>query len=192
MNAITKIDIIDSYLDEIKKLDVSQDLLQMIFPFCLSTELWEKFNKFNNESKLIDFSKFQGIKYFGDGKTLSKDIEKVPNDSGGIYIYVVENSVIPFSGKYIMYVGRARLTDNCNLRQRARSHFSQYKRGEENDRMERVFDNWSDYVYLFYLQMGDNDFIDLAEKELINALTPPCNKDDYAPQIRRKLSASFF
>ena len=27
MNAITKIDIIDSYLDEIKKLDVSQDFL---------------------------------------------------------------------------------------------------------------------------------------------------------------------
>lgn len=89
-----------------------------------------------------------------------------------------------------MYVGRALYTKHENLRARARSHFYQYNRGEENERLARLYDEWAKYVYLLYIPMEeDNDTISKAEKELINALTPPCNKDYPSANIRRKLSA---
>lgn len=194
MNAVMTVDILQDYINDIKKIDISQNLADMIFPFCFSTELWDKYKRFDEETHLIDMNAFQKVKYFDDGNTegLSAEISNIPDDTGGIYIYVIENPIVPFSGHHIMYVGRAMFTQNQNLRARARTHFYQYKRGEENERLERVFDNWKDYVYLFYLPLSDNEKIDLAERELINTLTPPCNKDDYSPAIRRKLRANFF
>jgi len=122
-------------------------------------------------------------------KNLSEEVKQLPNDKGGIYLYVIENCVIPNSGSYIMYVGRARCTQNENLRNRAKSHFKQYVRHEENERLERLFDKWKPYIYLLYLPIDGNDEIDLVEDELIIALTPPCNKEYPSPKIRKKLSA---
>lgn len=188
MNEIGKKDVIKDYLEGIKKIDVIQDLQPMTWPFCLSTELWENYERRRSE---IDLQKLEKIKYF-DGEILSSEINNLPNDKGGVYIYIIDNSVLSCSGSYIMYVGRARKTDTENLRKRAKSHYSQYVRHEENERLEKLFDNWKKYIYLLYLPIDGNDEIDLAEDELILALTPPCNKDYPAPKIRRKLSKIFY
>lgn len=82
------------------------------------------------------------------------------------------------------------LEKNCNnLKVRAKSHYNNYRRHEENERLERVFDYWKPYVYISYLPIEENDVIDLVEQQLIMALTPPCNKAYPSPQVRRKLSA---
>ena len=178
---------INQYLEEIKKIDVVQNLQSMTWAFCLSTELWEKCI---NNSVTSSLNLMKKIKYFGNSdKQLSEEVDKLPNDRGGVYIYSIENSLVPSLGSYIMYVGRARKTEYENLRIRIKAHFSQYKRHEENERLERVFDNWKQYVYLSYLPMDGNDVIDLMENQLITALTPPCNKQYLAPRVRRKLSA---
>lgn len=186
MSNIIHEDVIKEYIDEIKKIDVVQDLQKMTWAFCLSTELWGKYR----ENPKFDFSKLVKIKYFGESNNvLSNEVSEIPMDKGGIYIYVIENSVVPCIGSYIMYVGRARKTKTENLRARAKSHFSKYSRHEENERIERVFDNWSQHVYLLYLPLDTNEEVDCLEKELIVSLTPPCNKDYPSPKIRRKLSA---
>lgn len=188
MEEIGTRDVIEEYLNEIKKIDVIQELHLMTWPFCLSTELWQKHR---DRKSSVDLSKIKKIKYFDEyGTKLSTEVNQLPRDKGGIYLYVIENSIIANAGSYIMYVGRARITDNENLQNRAKSHYSQYLRHEENERLERLFDNWKPYIYFLYLPIeGGNDQIDLVEDELIVALTPPCNKEYPSPKIRKKLSA---
>lgn len=187
MQKIYTEDIIKTYLDEIKKIDVIQDLHNMTWTFCLSTELWERYET-NHLS--VDLTKMRKMKYFGkDNYSLSEEIDNLPSDDGGIYIYTIENRLAPLLGSYIMYVGRARKTKTQNLKARAKSHYSQYRRHEENERLERVFDYWKPYVYIWYLPIEGNDLIDLVEEQLIMALIPPCNKQYPAPKVRRKLSA---
>ena len=69
MNAVMTVDIIQDYINDIKKIDISQNLADMIFPFCFSTELWDKYKRFDEETHLIDMNAFQKVKYFGDGHT---------------------------------------------------------------------------------------------------------------------------
>ncbi|MCM1213827.1 MAG: hypothetical protein NC331_01005 [Lachnospiraceae bacterium] len=188
-NIITD-DLIAKYLEEIKKIDVVQNLQSMTWPFCLSTELWRTCI---NDSFIVDLNYMKKIKYFGNNSNmLSSEVNDLPDDSGGVYIYSIENGIVPSLGSYIMYVGRARKTKSENLRARAKSHYSQYKRHEENERLERLFDSWDQYVYFSYLPINGNNLIDLVEEQLITALTPPCNKEYPAPKVRRKLNASFF
>lgn len=183
--AYTK-DTIQTYLEELRKIDVVQNLHEMTWAFCLSTELWEKIKELPPSIRLDQMRK---VKYFAsDNYSLAEEIEYLPEDKGGVYIYSIENDLVPL-GSYIMYVGRARKMEKHNLKVRAKSHYDQYRRHEENERLERVFDHWKPYVYISYLPIEGNDMIDLVEKQLILALTPPCNKEYPSPQIRRKLSA---
>lgn len=187
MNNLGTKDIIKEYLQEIKKIDVVQELHLMTWPFCLSTELWKKYEE---RKSMVDLAQIKKIKYFNENHdALSDDVNQLPSDKGGIYLYVVENSVVPFSGSYIMYVGRARNTESESIKDRAKSHYYKYMRHEENERLERLFDMWKSYIYLLYLPIEGNDMIDLVEDELIVALTPPCNKEYPSPIIRKKLSA---
>lgn len=158
MQSVFTEDTIQAYLQTIKKIDVVQNLHDMTWPFCLSTELWEKLRGLPPR---IDLNRLKRIKYFdNDNDSLAKEVENLPENQGGIYIYSIENSFLPL-GSYIMYVGRARKTDNHNLKARAKSHYSKYRQHEENERLERVFDNWKPYVYISYLPIEGNDMIDL-------------------------------
>ena len=186
MQSVYTEDTIQAYLQEIKKIDVVQNLHDMTWAFCLSTELWEKFKDF---PVTVCFDQMRKVKYFaGDNCSLSKEVDDLPEKQGGIYIYSIENNLLPL-GSYIMYVGRAEKTETHNLKVRAKSHYNNYRRHEENERLESVFDYWKPYVYISYLPIEENDVIDLVEQQLIMALTPPCNKAYPSPQVRRKLSA---
>ena len=54
------------------------------------------------------------IKYIVDGK-LSDEIRNTPKDKGGIYMFYLKGINLPFSEYYILYIGRARLTDTENI-----------------------------------------------------------------------------
>lgn len=170
-----------------ENVDVVNCIGESIWKFCLSAELWDNYLKNPHD---IDFNKRIKIPYFnGDSNTLSEEVSKIPK-IGGIYIYTLENPIVPESGSHIMYVGRALYTKNENLRERAKSHFYQYRRGDENERLTRLYDDWANYVYFTYIPISkENDVISTVEKELIVHLLPPCNKDYPSVKIRKKLSA---
>lgn len=170
-----------------KTVDVVQNLGLMIWPFCLSTELWEIYTSDTHD---IDFTKMNKIPYFdGDSSKLSSEVESIPDDKGGVYFYTIENPVVPETGRYIMYVGRARKTKTANLRQRAKSHFYDYQRASENSALMRMYDGWAKYIYFMYIPLEDNDTIDKVEDELIVTLTPPCNNKYPSVKIKDKLKA---
>lgn len=174
-------------MTDFDNFDINQNLELLRWEFCLSTELWENFMAYDHVVNINDFKK---IKYFDDNSaSLSSEIDKLPLRKGGVYIYILENPILPNWGRYIMYVGRALKASGFSLRRRAKSHFYDYKTNDENPRLTKLFDTWNKYTYLLYLPIDGDDKIKIIENELILALTPPCNKSYPSPKIRRKLDA---
>lgn len=146
MDAV-KTKIVNQYLEEIKRIDVVQDLSKMIWPFCLSTELWESYFE---RTPVVDLDSLKRVKFFSeDGESISDEVKTIPNEKGGIYIYFVENPLVPSIGRYIFYVGRARKTASENLRSRIYSHYNKYIKFEESNRLTRLFDDWKKYIYIY-------------------------------------------
>ena len=172
----------------VEKVDVVKSVPEMIWNFFLSPELWELYIK---ESTKVDFNNIAKIPFFdNDSKKLSKEVRAIPNKTGGIYIYIIENPVMPEAGRYIMYIGRALYTKNENLRKRIQDHYYQYSRGDENERLIRLYDDWAKYVYVLYVPINKtNEEISNIEKELIVSIAPPCNKDYPSVILGKKLSA---
>lgn len=187
MSGISSSNAFPNYMPNPGSIDVTQNLELMVWKFCLSTELWEQYKKYDH---VVDINKFKKAKYFNDDSlTLSSEVEKMPSRKGGIYIYILENPVLPDWGRHIMYVGRALRATEFGLLQRAKSHFYQFRTRDENPRLERLFNNWKNYIYILYIPIDGDDKISIIEKELILALTPPCNKQYPSPKVRRKLNA---
>jgi hypothetical protein len=55
-------------------------------------------------------------------KELSDETNRIPNDCGGIYVYVIVSPIIPDGGDYLMYIGKATKTESENLRARIRTY----------------------------------------------------------------------
>ncbi len=87
--------------------------------FILSPELWEKFNL---EGINVDYSKWARVKMMDADKELSDETNRIPNDCGGIYVYVIVSPIIPDGGDYLMYIGKATKTESENLRARIRTY----------------------------------------------------------------------
>ena len=167
-----------------KEQELKQPFADIKWDFCFSTELWKTY-----KDNRIQMQDLKCIKYFEEGVLAEKNIKMIPKKVGGIYFYVIKNPIIPDYSIACMYVGRARYTKYENLRQRARSHYADYKKRQENERLIRLFDIYKDYVYYLFLPIqATNDEIDDIEDRLINALTLPCNKEYPSVSIRRTLS----
>ena len=170
-----------------KNVDVVRSLGDYKWNFLLCTELWEKYISENHQ---IDFANMQKIQFFdGSSASLSSEVDNIPNDKGGIYFYVLENPFVPEFGKYIMYVGRAHKTAYASLRQRAKSHYSDFVNARENSSLARLYSDYAPYVRFHYVPVDGNDVIDKVEEELIVSLTPPCNDKIPSVRLRQKMRA---
>lgn len=74
---------------------VESDLASYQMTFILSPELWEKFNL---EGINVDYSKWARVKMMDADKELSDETNRIPNDCGGIYVYVIVSPIIPNGG----------------------------------------------------------------------------------------------
>ena len=108
---------------------VESDLASYQMTFILSPELWEKFNL---EGINVDYSKWARVKMMDADKELSDETNRIPNDCGGIYVYVIVSPIIPNGGNYLMYIGKATKTESENLRARVRTYKKQF--GEKYNR----------------------------------------------------------
>lgn len=147
-------------------------------------DAWEKFDK---SLKEIICKEWNEVKYLDDRGDLNPDVSKIPNNSGGIYTFVLKPNIIPDTHLYILYIGRARLTDFQNLRKRCK----EYIKDENRPRIGNMMNKWGQHLYIRYLPLDDNGTIDRLEAELIEAISPPINSDYPKKQTRMARKAAF-
>lgn len=156
-------------------------------PFILNPD--SEWSRFPDHLKPIVQQPWTEFKYFADeGQTINAAIKNVPNTCGGIYLFYIKANVIPEVHVYVAYIGRARSTDNQNLRKRIRNYATETKRPKIYD-LKRY---WSPYLFVRYLPLPQesNDLIDELEEELIKAALPPFN-DKYPKVYNQAIKAAF-
>lgn len=117
------------------------------------------------------------IKYLDNEGKVSKELNKLPKDAGGFYLFFIQGPTLPPSEKYLVYIGRAFCTDKENIRKRVKHYLweSTSKRGRP--KIARLFLHWKNYLYIRYCSTKDNDLIEKGEATLIYAVLPPFNSD---------------
>ena len=157
--------------------------------YVMAPELWERFDI--SDLNEVDFSKWQSIKLMNaEADGFSEEVQQIPTNSGGIYVYAIQPGVIPVCGSYIMYVGMASKTAHENLQYRVKACQKEIGETYKRDRLHRLFVKWGKYVYAYYLPVkAPRETIFELETRLIGALTPPCNPDIRAKGVKRAVNA---
>ena len=164
------------------EIDVCNSISNSKIHFILNPYLWNECNQEIIDSIHTDWDE---VKFLDDGNsTLHASMKFLPNDKGGIYIFIVKPNLIPDSHLYIFYVGRSLKTENQNLRKRCSEYFK-----DNRPKILRMIENWGKYLYIRYLPLDDNQFISDLEKILINAILPPCNDEIPDKEIRAAVKA---
>jgi len=144
------------------------------------TSLWEQFNR-GAYDFVYGADAWNSFKFLEEDNSLNPLIEGVDNSKGGIYIFYINPNIVPDIHVGIMYIGRARKTDNQNLKKRIKEYFTQFVQNDDGSKQLRkvseVFRHWSKYLYVKYISLEDNAIVELLEKDLIMAVRPPYNSD---------------
>lgn len=143
----------------------------------LASHLWAKIDA--KVLNIVQNSSWTTFKYFNDDKSINAEIENVSNTRGGIYLFYVSPEVIKEKQRFLMYVGKAQITEYQNLRKRIREYKGYMPPDCSRPKVNKLFREWWEYIYCSYIEFDDNQLIDYIEEELINTLIPPIN-DKYA------------
>ena len=167
--------------------ELGEKLNNQLVSYYLHKPLWDRFN-FPNLN--LQFANWQSIKYLNaDGEDFNVEIENVPNNTGGLYLFYVKSSIISGITEYPFYIGRAQFTEHQNLRKRVKEYFQKYSRSDERPKITRMFKYWSKELYLAYFTLGNNENIVELEKQLINYLLLPMNDEIPDQQIKQAIKA---
>lgn len=113
------------------------------------------------------------IKYMNPtNDDVSDEIKKIPNNTGGVYMFYIKGISLPFVEKYIVYIGRALYTDDQNIRKRAKEYLK-----PDRELIKHLFSHWKEYLYYRYYSDVNNEQIKANEAMLIRAILPPFNED---------------
>jgi hypothetical protein len=146
--------------------------------FTINPFSWEDIEEINKYLHIEDMQEIKYMQY--DMCHYSEELKEMPEDSGGIYFFYIKNPIIPDMINYLVYIGRAKYTQDQNLKKRCREYFYDYKNVKDNDsdRVQTVrsmIKKWGNYLYLKYIKLNDNNIIDSLESLLINNIRPPFN-----------------
>ena len=169
---------------------VESDLASYQMTFILSPEVWEKFNL---EGINVDYSKWARVKMMDADKELSDETNRIPNDCGGIYVYVIVSPIIPNGGNYLMYIGKATKTESENLRARVRTYKKQFGEKYNRPKLHNMFTKWGEYVYVYYLPMKSSaaDIKEIEDRLIAAYGRPPCNKEILIRSVKDAVDAAF-
>lgn len=153
----------------------------------LHQKLWEWYDLTVLDLRL---SNWITIKYLNDeGTGFNEDIDLVPVNSGGLYMFSIRCPIIPGITEYPAYIGRALLTEGQNLRKRCREYFTKYSRSDERPKITKLFEYWSNNLYLSFMTLEENQDIVDYEKKLINSLLLPFNDEIPEKEVRQAVKA---
>ena len=167
--------------------DLAQHISCTTVRFRMCPQLWSEFE--NPHGLLLDHSQWTEVKFLNDDGSLHAEIETLPSTAGGIYAFVVKSNVLPEISNYLVYIGRAKITDSQNLKKRVKSYLSNYNNERERPKIYKMIKEWGRSLHLKYFQLDDNTMIDELEDNLINSLLPPFNDKRTSTKINRAISA---
>ncbi|WP_214691172.1 MULTISPECIES: hypothetical protein [unclassified Exiguobacterium] len=121
----------------------------------------------------LETLEWKEIKFLDDtGENFHSQINNIPNNTGGLYMFQVKSDILPELVKYPLYIGRARNSDgNYSLRSRCKT----YKNATTRPKIKRMVDTWGPHLYIYYTELSDNQLIDDLEKWLIGTILPEFN-----------------
>lgn len=153
-------------------------------PFVLNPDgEWDTFDP--HYQTILD-NAWQEVKFLNEtGDQLNNAIRTIPNDTGGIYTFIIKPNIISDIHLYIAYIGRVQSTTTQNLRKRIREYFR-----DTRPLVMLMREMWGKYLYVRYLPLTDNDYIKGLEEELIRVILPPCN-DQYPGVYNLAKTAAF-
>jgi len=138
----------------------------------------------------FSFANWQSIKYLNDdGTALNENIDEVPGDAGGLYLFYVKCPLIIGLTEYPLYLGRAQLTAGQNLRKRIKEYFQHYARNNERPKITRMIKYWGNELFLAYYPVDENEEIINIEKDLINSSLFELNDKIPDTQISQAVNA---
>jgi hypothetical protein len=158
------------------------------FEFKLYPKLWDEF-EFDEFS--INDLEWHEVKYLNnDASDFSDQVKALPNNQGGIYLFIIKNPILPEVTEFLAYIGRAKYTDSHNLRVRCKQYHTTYLNEKERPKITTLMKYFKDKLYLRYATIGNNNHIDILEAELINSILPPFN-DVIPKKITRQAVDAF-
>lgn len=165
-------------------LDMCERHKLLKWEFELDPDKWDSLDP--TVRSVVTGGEWKAIKYFkDDGCTISANINELPDDSGGIYIFYVNPQLVPSIHLYIMYIGRARRTSGTySLRKRCKDYAK-----DKRPKISSMRKYYGNHLYLAYLPLPDDTLIEKVEKELIRVVIPPCNEDIYDYNVLPPVSA---
>lgn len=167
---------------------LSQKIKQHEVNYLLYPILWNDFD-FTTLLKVNPIWKDE-IKFLNDvGDDISDEMKALPDDKGGIYIFIIRCSVLPTISDYLAYIGRAQLSDSHSLKVRCRKYFYEYVGVDGRPKITRMIGQWGKDLYLKYAELDDNDDTVKLEAQLINAILPPFNDEIPDKTIKQAVNA---
>jgi len=155
-----------------QEIDVIGNVAESNLRFILNTTLWDSFDS-GVLSIISPSQSWNEVKLLAPDGKRNPQLNTIPNDKGGIYLFLAKPNIIPESYLFLMYVGRAHISTTQNLRKRC----SQYPVEKKRPKIKRMIEQWGKYLYIKYLPLDDNTTIDNVESELINKILPPFNDE---------------
>lgn len=168
---------------EKREIDIFDNFSDYKIPFVINPKLWKRID---NELIKCIREEWNEVKFLDENRQLSSQLNNIPNDKGGLYIFIAKTDIIPASHIYIMYIGRAKITQSQNLRKRCKEYGN-----AKRPKIKRMVQSWGEHLYIRYYPMIDNNKIDDLEKELINNIIPPFNDEIPDKETRDKVKAFF-
>ena len=145
-------------------VDMCRREKELTLDFVLNIDKWKTID---SEIKQLVSGQWEFIKFLNDDCTgINKDIDKVPNDKGGIYVFMLKPEIIPKLHSYIMYIGRVRRKNGFSLQRRCKEYLS-------DNRVKIAY--MRELLYFYYYPLDDDELIERVERELIRVIVPPCN-----------------
>jgi len=167
--------------------NLGEELNARVIPFILHRRLW---NKYDLSQVDLNFANWTTIKYLNeDCSGFHADVELLPSNTGGLYLFTIKCNVIPGVTDFPVYIGRAQKTAGQNLRKRCKEYFQKYAKSDERPKITRMFKYWADDLYLNFLPLTENAGIIDFEKKLINSLLLPFNDEIPDIEIRQSIKA---
>jgi len=106
-----------------------------------------------------------------DGSALHTDMNNIPKNTGGIYIFQLKSDILPNQIRYPLYIGRAQYNGSSySLRSRCRTYISDERLG-----IQKMIKYWGPHLYISYTTLASNDEINDIEKWLIGTILPAIN-----------------